>query len=317
MDKRVINGLADTPPELRGCVLTIGNFDGVHLGHRRILEAAGKLARSKRMLVAAMTFEPPPDLVLRPDDPPQRLTPLAQKTELLLAVGADRVVVAHADMDLLTMEPTAFIDRVIVANFSPRFVVEGPNFFFGRRREGTTDMLAEAGYGSGFEVRVEEPLELDLPGGAERVCSTLVRRLIGAGEVDQAAACLGRPYTLWGAVVRGKGRGRVLDFPTANLARGEQIVPADGIYAGWAQIDDERFAAAISIGSKPTFGVSDEAVVEAYLLDAGRRNFYNKSMALQVAHRLRDQRRFDSADALRDQIAKDVQRVREFCKKDV
>ena len=310
MPATVINGLENVPPACTGGVLTIGNFDGVHLGHQSILTVGRKLADAAGAPLVAMTFERPPDLVLRPTDTPERLTPLPQKTELLIQAGADVVVVAETCPELLSMDPPAFVQEVIASHVAPRHVVEGPNFFFGRKRAGNVDILKSLGAEAGFEVHVVEPVLLDLPEGRQHIASTLIRRLIGDGRVEEAATCLTRPYALYGTIIPGQGRGRVLEFPTANIDPVEQVFPADGVYAGAAGIEDQRFVAAISIGNKPTFQDADRTCVEAFLVDAGDDDYYGRFMALEITHRLRDQQTFDSLDLLREQIAKDVDRVR-------
>ena len=312
----VIHGLDDVPHSVTGCALTIGNFDGVHLGHQKILRIAKDLARVDHVALVALTFEPPPDLVLRPQDPPKRLTPIKRKVELLGEAGADVVVVAPSTKELLGLEPGAFLQEIIQDRFAPWYVVEGPNFFFGRKRAGTIETLEAFGRAKCFQVRQIETLMMDVAGQTQRVCSTLIRTLIAEGNVEEAMRCLSRPYTLYGTVIAGEGRGRFLDFPTANIPAGEQIVPANGIYAGRAEIGGQWHVAAISIGTKPTFHDSDEVHIEAFVLDATGPDFYDQPMALEVTHRLRPQERFDSAEALKDQIAKDVQRVRELIQLD-
>ncbi len=315
LPKTCIDGLDSLPGGIAGCVLTIGNFDGVHLGHQRILATARELAGPHGLAVVAMTFEPPPDLVIRPADAPQRLAPQTEKCRQLLAAGADWVVTAAARPELFAMTPQEFIDRVVVGKFAPRHIVEGPNFFFGRGRSGDVNTLRQAGAAGGFEMHVVEPVTLDIGGARQRVSSTLVRDLVAQGSMPDARSCLGRPYTLYGPVVTGAGQGRLLDFPTANLAPGQQILPPDGVYAGQARFGEAVYTAAISIGTKPTLGPAPR-VIEAFLLDA-HGNFYNKDMALGFLQRVRGQERFDSIESLRRQIAKDVQSVREICQRSV
>jgi len=295
----------------RGCVLTIGNFDGVHVGHQRILRAARSLADANRCAAVAVTFEPPPEMVLRPTDVPQRITPQAQKAQLLLDAGAERVVKLKTDAKLLAMEPKEFIERIIVRRFAPRRVVEGHNFFFGRDRSGNIETLRRAGGEYGFALHVVEPVLVELPEGTKRVSSTLVRSLVAAGRIDDANRCLGRAFTLYGKVIGGAGAGRLLQFPTANMDPGRQVVPADGVYAGRAALARENFPAAISIGCKPTLGPG-KRTIEAFLIGAAGEH-YGRDMELSFASRLRGQVRFDSAEALKAQITKDVQHVRELC----
>jgi riboflavin kinase/FMN adenylyltransferase len=281
------------------------------VGHQKILAVARELAGSDRPVVA-MTFEPPPDLVLRPTDSPQRLSPPPHKQRLILEAGADWVVTITSDAALLGLTADEFIAQVLQDRLGPRHLVEGDNFFFGRGRAGDVEVLRQAGQRLGFEVHVVEPVTMSLGGRAERVSSTLIRRLLADGEVADAARCLSRPYTIVGAVVRGAGVGRTLDFPTANLDPGPQVVPAAGVYAGRARVAGGTSPAAVSIGTKPTFGGAPRTI-EAFLLDATG-DFYGQELSLEFLTRLRGQRRFDGVGALRAQIAKDVLRVRELCR---
>ena len=225
--------------------------------------------------------------------------------------GAGFVAAARVDRALLSLAPEEFIEQVIVKVFAPRHVVEGRNFFFGLARSGNVRTLQDAGDSNGFAVEVIEPEQLDLPEGLVRVSSTLIRRLIGEGRVEDAARCLGRAFTLFGDVVSGQGCGRALKFPTANIDCGDQITPADGVYAGKAVARGEEYPAAVSIGVKPTLGVH-ERTIEAHLVGA-EGSLYGRRIAVRLLKRLRDQERFDSVEALKAQIAKDVQHVRQLC----
>jgi riboflavin kinase/FMN adenylyltransferase len=311
MQERCIEGLDSLPPSLQGCVLTIGNFDGVHLGHQQILHSARALGDADGITVVALTFEPPPELALRPEQPPLRITPPQQKYRLLRHAGADYVVAAKTENHLLQMSPEEFIEQVVVQHFAPKHVVEGRNFFFGRGRSGNIDTLAQAAPASGFVLHVVEPVMVELPEGAERISSTLVRGLVLAGRIEDANRCLGREFALYERVVPGEGHGRILEFPTVNVDPRQQVVPADGVYAGKATVNRDEFPAAISIGSKPTLGPSERAI-EAFLIGA-RGDLYGKELTLTFARRLRDQHRFETTEQLKAQIAKDVERVREIC----
>ena len=308
MNDRVIQGLDSLPASVRAGVLTIGNFDGVHLGHQRIIATARALADAEGLAVVAMTFEPPPDRVLRPADVPQRITPPEEKARLLLAAGCDRVVFARSAPGLFDMTGQEFIKRVVVGRLGPRHVVEGRNFFFGRRRGGNTETLRAAGEAAGFGVHVAEPVLVDLSDGRDRVSSTLIRRLVAGGRIEDANRCLGRDFALYGGVVAGRQRGRLLDMPTCNLDAGEQVCPSDGVYAAGAEVGGRRFPAAVSIGARPTFGQSDRAV-EAHLIGAAG-DFYEQYLALHFFRRLRGQVRFDGPEALRRQIKKDIESAR-------
>ena len=297
--------------DVRGCVLTIGNFDGVHAGHQRIIATARALADERETGVAVLTFEPPPDLVLRPTGPSMRIAPPAERCRRLARAGADWTVTLDTTPDLLSMPASDFINTIILERFAPTAMVEGENFFFGRKREGTIDVLRQAGRDAGFDVQVVEPLTMDIDGAKTRISSTLVRRLIASGRMGDAARCLGANFTLYGRVVGGYRRGRLLAYPTANLDAGLQVTPGDGIYAGFADVQGGHFPAAISIGENPTFGPAEQTI-EAFLLNA-EGDFYDETMALSFVTRIRDQQRFANADALKTQITQDVQRVRELC----
>lgn len=318
MNDRCIQGLEAVGDRLRGCVLTIGNFDGVHVGHRHIIDVARKLAARDGAAVVALTFDPPAELVLQPNAVARRISPPWRKCELLLEAGADFVVTLRTDRELLAKDADEFIDEIIVAAFAPSHVVEGPNFFFGRDRKGNVETLARRGAGKeeekegekGFGVEIVEPVMLDLDGGEVRVSSTLVRRLLAAGRVEDAARCLRYDFTLYGRVVPGRQRGRMLDYPTANVDAGEQITPGDGIYAARARVRGVEYPAAVSIGCNPTFG-ADTHAIEAFLLNA-EGNLYDEALSISFSARLRDMRRFNSPEELKAQIARDVQRVREI-----
>ncbi len=312
MQNGIINGLEATDSSLRGCVLAVGNFDGVHVGHRRILAEATEIARAESRKVAAMTFEPPPDLVLRRDDVPRRITPADEKCRLLREAGADAVVKVTATEDLLKLSADEFIEQVVVERFAPACVVEGHNFRFGRGRSGDVETLRAAGRIRGFDVRVVEPVMVEISGSQRRVSSTLIRDLIASGRVEDAARCLGRNFVLFGDVIGGKRLGRVLEFPTVNVRTHEQVVPADGVYAGFAKVEGGDGPAAISIGDRPTFD-GRERQIEANLLK-GDGDHYGKNVSLIFIRRLRQQQKFPSAEQLKQQIAKDVQRVREICR---
>jgi len=311
-DGRVIHGLDCLSKSVRHCVLTIGNFDGVHLGHRRILQTVRALADAEKAPAVAMTFEPPPDLVLRPQDAPKRLTPPDVKARLLLEAGADFVVQEKTEPMLLAMAPEEFIDQIVVRRLEPRHVVEGPNFYFGLARSGNIRVLSEAGASRGFFVHVVDSALAELPEGPRRISSTLIRQLVADGRIEDANRCLGRPFAIYGRVVPGQGHGRILQFPTANIDPGEQVVPADGVYAGKAEVKGRQHPAAVSVGTKPTLGPAPRTV-EAFLIDAAG-DLYDQAMTLSFLQRLRGQERFGGIDSLREQIAKDVERVREICR---
>jgi riboflavin kinase/FMN adenylyltransferase len=326
----IVRGVSSVHDALRGAVLTVGNFDGLHLGHQRILRTACALAQVSSASVVAMTFEPHPLEILRPARAPKRITPWAEKLRLLERSGVDAVVRLDTDWPLLSLSAEDFVREILVKRIHPSYIVEGPNFGFGRDRKGSTATLHAMSARGGFQVHVVEPYRLarsslsradlvDKPDDASVVVSsTVVRRFLSVGAVEDAAHCLGRPFTLTGRVVHGAGAGRKLGFPTINLDLGEQLVPADGVYAGIVNVAGMRRPAAVSIGTRPTLraaaqdaGLSAESpvVVEAYVLDEAG-DWYAEEVRLDLWSRLRDQRRFESREELTGQIAQDVESVR-------
>lgn len=309
MESQSVSGLEEVPASVRSCVLTIGNFDGVHIGHQRILLACRSAADRARVPVVALTFNPMPKAVLYPMEavPPQIYLP-EENARLLGEAGADLVVTIRPTRELLGMSPRAFMEKFILARLAPVEMVEGANFFFGHARAGSVVTLENIGASCGFGVEVVDPVVIKLNEGPRRVSSTLIRELVAEGRVEDANFCLGRPFALTGEIVAGEARGRQLEFPTANLNSTGQVLPGDGVYAAKAAIGQSEFAAAVSVGVKPTFG-GGPRVVEAFLLDA-RGDFYGQQMTLKFLKRLRGQTRFEDAEALRQQIARDVEEVR-------
>lgn len=299
-------------------VITIGNFDGVHAGHAALIRRGRELANANDSpaRVVAVTFDPHPLTVLNPARAPARITTFDRKAALLGTLGADEVVRLTPDDATLNLSPEQFADR-IVREFAPVAFVEGPDFRFGRARAGNVSTLADLGRARGFGVEVVQPIQVALTDHTlVTVSSNLVRWLLAHGRVRDAAALLGRPHVIDGIVERGERRGRTIGWPTANL-RTECIAPGDGVYAGIAELEDgRRFPAAISIGTKPTFGESPSAV-EAVLLDdrsarpaplAGLPE-YGWRLTLHVLGWVRDQVRFASVADLTDQIARDASRA--------
>lgn len=306
-------------------VLTLGNFDGPHVGHLAILERARTLAQHHAARVVAITFDPPPIQVLRPGSEPPRLVSLEKRIERLRDGGADEINVIIPTADMLAQTPAEFIGH-LVDRYRPVAIVEGTDFRFGRGRAGDMDTLAELGEIHGFEAVVVPRVAATLGDQqAAPVSSSLVRWLIGRGRVADAAACLGRPFCLTAAVARGEQRGRQLGVPTANLDADQiapYIVPADGVYAGLATLastnspshasnlkpQPSTIPAAISVGVKPTFG-KKTLTVEAHLLDFDN-DLYGQTLTLHFARWVRDQYPFPGVDALREQLGRDIQQVR-------
>ena len=230
-------------------VLTIGNFDGVHRGHQRIITVARKYAEKARVAVAALTFEPHPLSVVNPDAAPKRLTTIKQKLAYLAEAGVDLTVVAESEKELLELSPDEFIRQAVIDCFKPVQIVEGWNFGFGKGRGGNVETLQDHAETGGYEVHVVSPVQQELGGGfSKRVSSSLIRQFIIEGNIELAAEALGRAYVMEGEVVAGFKRGRHLGYPTANIDVGEQLIPGDGVYFGIVTVDGQKHRAGVSIG---------------------------------------------------------------------
>lgn len=298
----------DVPADLGRTVVTIGNFDGVHRGHQRVLAEARRVAGDGH--VVAVTFDPHPMAVLRPEHAPTMLADLATRCDLLTAFGADDVLVLRFSREMAAWSPQEFIDRVLVSALRARAVVVGANFRFGYRAAGDCQTLRESGAEHDF---ISVPVELD--GGPQVWSSTYVRTCLATGDVAGAAEALGRPFTVRGVVVRGDERGRELGFPTANVPTSAVVAaPADGVYAGWLTRLDTRevLPAAISVGTNPTFDGVRERRVESYVLDRTDLELYDVEVEVAFVERLRGMARFDSVEELVKTMNDDVDRAREI-----
>ena len=302
---------AQVPPPAGGSAVTIGAYDGVHLGHRALLAELRSRAEDDGLATVVVTFDRHPASVVRPESAPRLLCDLDQKLELLASAGVDRTVVVRFDGERANETAEDFVNRELVEALDARLVVVGEDFHFGHGRKGNVALLAEMGAVAGFEVDGVS-LSSESP-GAVPVSSTRVRSLVAAGEVEAAATLLGRLHQVRGPVVTGDRRGGVeLGFPTANLdVPAEICLPAPGIYAGWYERPDgARHQAAVSVGRRPTFYADGgELLVEAFLLDFDG-DLYGEPARLSFAHRLRDEQAFDSVDALVAQMGRDVELTR-------
>jgi riboflavin kinase/FMN adenylyltransferase len=306
---KVLHGLEALESPLTKSVLTVGNFDGMHRAHLQLLAQARLVAGHHGGPVVVLTFEPHPLTVVAPTNAPPRLSLPEEKLRCLAEAGVDITVVAKSEPALLGMEAEQFMEEVLVRRFHPTHIVEGPSFGFGRGRKGTADLLQRVAARFQCAVRIVEPFMLQLDGSDMlMVSSSLIRRLLAEGDVHRAALCLGRPYAVIGEVVKGDSRGSSLGFPTANVAVAEQLVPGDGVYAGQAVVRSETHLAAISVGWNATFG-GTERRLEVHLLDFDD-NLYGEGIRVQFDRRLREQHRFDSPEALADQLRRDVAAVR-------
>ena len=285
-------------------VVVIGVFDGVHKGHQSILDRAKEIADGRK--IVALTFDPHPTTVFAPDRAPTLLTTLADRVVLLKIHGADQVAVMKFDAKFAAMSPEDFVNQILIKQLEAGDVIVGDNFTYGHKAAGNVESLKSH---SEFKVHV-----LDLHSDdTEPVSSTRIRTAITKGDVETARLLLSRPHRLDGVVVHGEARGREIGYPTANLGNLEgQTIPADGIYAGWLTVGINRWPAAISIGTNPTFEGDRARSVEAYALDQVGLDLYDQGATIEFGWRLRDTLKFDGLDPLLEQMAKDCQRAREL-----
>jgi riboflavin kinase/FMN adenylyltransferase len=307
---QIWTSFADVPSDLGPTVVTIGNFDGIHLGHQHVLQQARTTADELGVTeVVVVTFDPHPIAVLRPEHAPPTLTSIETRVRLLSEAGIDAVLVVPFDRDMASWSPVDFIDRVLVDALRARAVVVGANFRFGNRAAGDVALLRGVGEERGFLV---EGVELD--GGPQVWSSTYVRSCLVTGDVSGAAEALGRPFTVRGVVVRGDQRGRELGYPTANVPTpADAAAPADGVYAGWlTRLDSgESYPAAISVGTNPTFDGERERRVESYVLDRDDLELYDVEVDVSFVERLRGMVKFEGVEALVETMHDDVRRARE------
>lgn len=287
--------------------MVIGNFDGVHRGHLALFTEARRLADDYDARVVAVTFTSHPVSVLRPGQSPAVVMHRDQREQALHEAGADEICWLEPTQEILSLSPRSFIERM-VSQYQPMAVVEGQNFHFGHRRQGDPKLLKELGKAMGFEVFVADLVRVALADKSiVRVSSTLVRWLLGHGRVGDVTRCMGRAWQIKGQVVPGEKRGRTLGAPTANLDIQPQMLPADGVYAGRTQLDGRDHLAALSVGTKPTFG-GTQRICEAFVLDQSG-DLYGQTLSISLLRYLRDQWAFADADALRRQIDRDVKTI--------
>lgn len=304
---RVVRHLERVSTRLGPVVLTLGNFDGVHLGHEAIIRRAVAEARGRGAQAAVLTFHPHPVTVLAPERASSRIQSLHDRLERFRVLGADLAVVRRFTRRFADVGAEAFVTDFLLPRLDVVHVVVGHNVSFGRRREGTAETLRELGARYGFGVEAVGPVSA----AGEQVSSTALRRVLAAGDVQHAAALLGRPHALRGRVVDGDHRGRLLGFPTANLHRKPGVLlPPDGVYAVRARVDGTAHDAVMNIGVRPTFGEM-RRTVEVHVLDFDG-DLYRRWMVVELIARLRGEQRFAGVDALRAQIAADVARARQL-----
>ncbi len=295
-------------------VIAIGVFDGVHLGHRRILSRAREIAEEKRAISTVVTFDPHPAQVLRPESAPALLTTISQRLQIFEELGMQRTYVQHFARKLAKMSPNSYVEEVLIDGLKAIDVVAGADFHFGFGRGGDMESLGVEGRKYGFDVEMVEMVTR--PDQAEPVSSTAIRRALAGGQVKLAASMLGRPYAIEGKVIKGDQRGKSTGFPTANIPVSyERAWPADGVYAGWFSFDKgKRMVCAINIGRRPTFYEhAEHSVLEAHILDF-EGDLYGRQVRIEFEEFIRSERRFKDVPALVRQLEKDVEQTRGLLK---
>ena len=319
---KIIQSLSDCCDNSKGSVLTIGNFDGVHLGHQEILSFARKKAVQRAAKLIVMTFEPHPVAILHPEKAPGVLTPLEVKQNVLEKCGVDCLVVLRDSVELLRLSPEDFVKNVIAEHVQPSMVVEGDDFNFGAARSGNNTTLQKLGVEYGFKTHIMSSKTIKLPTGQiVRVSSTMIRYMLESGHVSDAHAALGRPYRLIEKIVHGRGVGTKLGFPTLNMKIPSQVIPAEGVYAGFVYLgdtsdttlnSDKRYPAVYSIGQARTYGDEFPLLIEAHLFDENVPDIAGKYMAMDFIHHIRNQHKFRAPEELSAQIKKDCVTAKEI-----
>jgi len=304
----IFHKLDEVPDGFGPSLVSVGNFDGVHPAHAHVLAEIVRRARKSGAKSVAVTFEPHPARILRPDSGLKLLTPLPEKLRLLEGTGIDAVMVLPFGRDLSLMTPRQFVERILKKRLHVREVHEGYNFRFGHKAAGDVNLLTQFGQEMGFEVKVYAEQKLR----GEHVSSSHIRKLIGEGRVSRARHLLARPFCILSTPGRGRGYGSKYTVPTINLARYEELVPKDGVYVTQTRVGSEPFDSVTNVGNRPTFG-ADSFAVESHLL-----NFHpieltpESEVEICFLDRVRDEIRFPSVDALREQIARDVRKARRY-----
>lgn len=305
---QIFHKLADIPADYGPTFVSVGNFDGVHRAHAHVLREIVARARANRGKAVAVTFEPHPARILKPDNGLKLLTPTAEKLRWLESTGIDAVLLLPFGRDLSLMTPAEFAERILKEKLHVREIHEGFNFRFGHKASGDVDQLTELGRQMGFAVKVYPAMKLR----GEPVSSSQIRKLVSAGRVSLARHLLGRAFCILSVAGRGRGYGSKYTVPTINLARYVELVPKDGVYISWTRVGSERFDSVTNVGSRPTFG-AELFAIESHLL-----NFHPLELTPETEveicflQRLRDEIKFPSVDALREQIARDVKKARRY-----
>jgi riboflavin kinase/FMN adenylyltransferase len=290
----------------RRAVLSVGNFDGLHLGHQRILRQVIERAQAQQSIASVINFDPHPLKVLRPGQAPPLVETIDQRMERFAAMGLEAALVLRFDRALAALSPEEFVRGVLVEELKTAAVLVGQNFRFGHRQEGNVETLTEMGRRLGFSVQIVEPVAID----GEFVSSSGVRSAVAEGRVAHAARLLGRPFALTGEIIRGAGRGATVVFPTLNLAPEQELLPKVGVYATETRVEGRLYRSATNVGFRPTFD-GTLLGVESHLFDFSR-EITEGRLEVRFWERLRDERKFSGPAELRSQIAADLARTREF-----
>jgi len=303
----LIRGIHNLRPHHRGCVATIGNFDGVHLGHQAVLGQLAEQAESMGLPMVVITFEPQPQEYFAPAQAKPRLTRFREKYQALKRYSVDRVLCLRFDQSLSCLEAEAFIDKVLIQGLDVKYLVVGDDFHFGKQRLGTFDLLYQYGQKAGFPVVNMHTFNID----GERVSSTRVREALEQGDLAMAEKLLGRPYRMCGRVAHGDKRGRTIGFPTANIHLHRKASPVQGVYAvEMFGVEGEPVAGVANVGNRPTVD-GTRSLLEVHLFDFSQ-EIYGRYVHVNFLHKIRDEMKFDSFDQLKLQIQADACKAREW-----
>ncbi len=305
---RVIRGIHNLRPEHRGCVATIGNFDGAHLGHQAVFRHLLREGRRRALPATVISFEPHPLEFFAPQAAPARLTRLREKLSVLESAGIQRVMLLEFNARLAAMSAEAFIQRILVGGLGIRYLLVGDDFRFGRDRAGDTVLLHEQGRRHGFDVASMDTVVVE----RERISSTRIREALACGDLELARRCLGRPYRICGRVVYGDQRGQRIGFPTANIGLHRKASPLHGVFAVQTYgLGEQPLPGVANIGNQPTVDGDRRYLLEVHLFDFSQ-NIYGRHLEIEFHKRLRDERRFDSLEQLRRQIERDARAARKI-----
>lgn len=290
-------------------ILTIGNYDGLHLGHRRIIERIKLKAREQKGTSMLMTFHPHPLTILKPEKFVGLITPLHVKRRLIEEAGVDVLFIVPFTDEFHLINPELFVDSLLMEKLGIKGLIVGYDFKFGKGGKGNVEYLTSKSTEYGFFFEIQAAITLD----GEKVGSNRIRKMIQDGDVRKAAAHLGRPYMIEGTVIKGDGRGRTIGFPTINLKSDFPLIPKRGVYISMVEIDGKKFSAVTNVGYNPTFD-GQGLTIETYILDFSQ-DLYGREIALYFLNRIRDEVKFSSVDELKGRIWKDVETAREYFKK--